>query len=50
MGGVSPQFVIPAGPIGEFLGAPVIDWNLMVGRRNYWAPSWNLGIAAISPR
>ena len=22
-----PQFVIPAGPIGEFLGAPVIDWN-----------------------
>ena len=22
-----PQFVIPAGPVGEFLGAPVIDWN-----------------------
>ena len=22
-----PQFVIPAGPIGEFLGSPVISWN-----------------------
>ena len=22
-----PQFVIPAGPIGEFFGTPVIDWN-----------------------
>tara|TARA_B100001175_G_scaffold304057_1_gene299675 strand:- start:863 stop:3646 length:2784 start_codon:yes stop_codon:yes gene_type:complete len=22
-----PQFVIPAGPIGEFFGSPVIDWN-----------------------
>ena len=22
-----PQFVIPAGPIGSFLGAPVISWN-----------------------
>ena len=22
-----PQFIIPAGPIGEFFGSPVISWN-----------------------
>ena len=42
-----PQFVIPAGPIGEFLGAPVIDWNAcMVGRAITGLP---VGILALPP-
>ena len=42
-----PQFVIPAGPIGEFLGSPVISWNAA-----WWGAALTgipVGILALPP-
>ena len=42
-----PQFIIPAGPIGEFLGSPVISWNAA-----WWGAALTgipVGILALPP-
>ena len=42
-----PQFIIPAGPIGEFFGSPVISWNAA-----WWGAALTgipVGILALPP-